>query len=182
MLKAWREQLDCPAVPGFRPWQLALVLALVLASGASMGSDGLRVENPGEITFAVAAMTPRAKELGLTNSVVAASLKSSLSRAGLAARQSDLDDRDSDVLFIDIVVEDETFYASLGFWRMASYRLPGGELNSELVTVWQDYSVGAHHDDAAKVRATVNRIVSRFISQYRDVNDVGVPLRVASTP
>ena len=181
MLKSWREPLECLAVPGFRPLQLALALALVLASTASSGSDGLRVENPAEIAFAVAAMTPQAKEMGLTDAGVAETLQSSLSRAGLSGKRSDLE-HDSDVLFVDIIVEDETFYASLGFWRMASYRLPGGELNSEFASVWQDYAVGAHHDDPEKVRVTVERIIERFIVKYSDVNSVRKPLRIASMP
>jgi len=181
MLNSWRDNLDCNIVAGLRLWQLPVVLAAALACEPAIAGDGLWVEHPEEVAFSVADMTQGAKDMGLTGAGFAATLSIMLQRAGLKARQTDFE-RDSDVLFLDIIVEDETFYASLGFWRMVSYRLPNGVLNSEFVTVWQDYSVGAHHEDPGKVRATVNSITERFIAKYQDVNKGGTPLRVASTP
>ena len=181
MLISWRENPDRNIPTGYRVWRLLLMAAGALACEASLAGDGLWVDNPEEVAFSVADMTSRAKDMGLSDESFAATLSRMLNHAGLRAKQLDLE-RDSGVLFLDVIVEDETFYASLGFWRMASYRQPDGELNSEFVTVWQDYSVGAHHDDPAKVRATVNKIIARFITKYRDVNNVGTPFRVASTP
>jgi hypothetical protein len=181
MLNSWRDNLDCNIVAGLCLWQLPVVLAAALACEPVIAGDGLWVEHPEEVAFSVADMTQGAKDMGLTGAGFAATLSTMLQRAGLKARQTDFE-RDSDVLFLDIIVEDETFYASLGFWRMVSYRLPNGVVNSEFVTVWQDYSVGAHHEDPGKVRATVNSITERFIAKYQDVNKVGSPLRVASMP
>ena len=180
MLISWPHLLECTRVPGARPRLPAFVFTLMLACGTAAGSDGLRVERPLEVAFSVAEMTEQARSMGFTDSGVATTLQENLTRAGLAGRRSD-PERDSDVLFVDIIVEDETFYASLGFWRMASYRLPGGALNSEFVTVWQDYAVGAHHGDPATVNATVKRIIDRFIVRYSDVNGVSQPQRVAAT-
>ncbi len=181
MLISWRKNPDRNIPAGYRLWRLSLMAAGALACETSIASDGLWVDNPEEVAFSVADMTSSAKDMGLSNESFAAALSTMLNRAGLRPRQSVLK-RDNDVLFLDVIVEDETFYASLGFWRVASYRQPDGELNSELVTVWQDYSVGAHHDDPATVRDTVNEIIERFIAKYRDVNNVSTPFRVASTP
>ena len=181
MLILWRKTPDRIIPTGYRVWRLLLMAAGALACETSIAGDGLWVDNPEEIAFSVADMTSSAKDMGLSNESFAATLSTMLNHAGLRARQSSLE-RDSDMLFLDVIVEDETFYASLGFWRVASYRQPDGELNSELVTVWQDYSVGAHHDDPGKVLDTVNKFIARFIARYRDVNNVSTPFRVASTP
>lgn len=181
MLEFSRDKCDRNRLAGLRWWHLPAVLAAALACQTAVAGDGLWVENPGEVAFSVGNMTQVAKDMGFTDAGFATILSTSLQRAGLSAKRSDFK-RDNDVLFLDVIVEHETFYASLGFWRKVSYRLPNGKLISEFVTVWQDYSVGAHHDDSRKVRDTVNRIIARFIARYRDVNDTGIPLLVGSTP
>jgi hypothetical protein len=166
---------------GARIWRISAVLVLALISGSSFASERLWVEDPGMVAFSIANMTPGAQKIGLTSAAVAANLTTMLSRAGLKARRTSVEG-EGDVLFVDIIVEEETYYASLGFWRIASYRLPNGELNAEFVTVWQDYSVGAHHNNPETVQATVSRIIERFIGRYTDANKVGRPLSVASAP
>jgi hypothetical protein len=89
---------------------------------------------------------------------------------------------DDDILFLDVIVDGDTFYTSAGFWRMASFPLPNGDINSEFVTVWQDYSIGTHYDDPEMIRASVSRIIERFIAKYSAANNTGNPLRVASAP
>lgn len=119
--------------------------------------------------------------MGLTIDGFAKSLSIMLNRAGLQAKRSETE-RDSDILFLDVIVDGESYYTSVGFWRIASYRLPNGDLNSEFVTVWQDYSVGAHYNDPGTVRASANRIIERFIAKYSDANNTGNPLQVVSAP
>ena len=181
MFTSWREKPDRNTLTGSGSLRLLLVVAAALVCDTSIADDGLWVDDPEEVAFSVADMTDSARDMGLSSDGFAATLNNMLNHAGLRAKQSDIA-RDDRVLFLDIIVDDETYYASLGFWRMASYRQPDGELNSEFVTVWQDYSVGAHHDDPGAVRDTVNKIIERFITRYRDANNVRPPLRVASTP
>jgi hypothetical protein len=165
----------------FRLRRLPVLLAALFVCEIAVADKELWVENPVDVAFAVGNMTQGAKDMGLTDDGFTEILISSLKRGGLVARPSDFE-RDHDMLFLDIVVEHETYYASLGFWRLVSYRLPDGELNSEIVTVWQDYSVGAHHNNPARVRDTVTKVIERFVAKYSDVNDVQTPLRVASGP
>ncbi len=147
----------------------------------TQADDSLWVESPEEVAFSVAHMTQGAKDMGLTNESFAETLALMLNGAGFQTKQSKLD-RDNDMLFLDVIVDGETFYASAGFWRKASYPLPNGDLNSGFVTVWQDYSVGAHYDDPETVRASVGTLIERFITKYSDANNSGKPLRVASAP
>jgi hypothetical protein len=126
-------------------------------------------------------MTQAAQDLGLTDKDFAETLRIMLSRAGLQATRSELK-LDRNLLFLDVIVDGEVFYVSAGFWRKASYPLPNGKFNSEFVTVWQDYSVGAHYHDPETVRSSVNTLIERFIARYSDANDTGNPLRVASAP
>lgn len=168
-------------VPGHELWRSAAVLSAVFICGTSPASDSLRVEHPVEIAFSIGEMTELAQDMGLSTEEFARSLTVMLNNAGLEARQSEAE-RDTEILFLDVIVDGESYYTSVGFWRMASYPLPNGEINSEFVTVWQDYSVGTHFDDATTVKASVNRIVERFISKYNDANQSGFPLRVASAP
>lgn len=144
-------------------------------------ADRLWVSNPEEIYFAIGAMTSQAQIMGLSDADFAATIHTTLHREGFRARLSN-SRRGSDLLFLDIVVEDESYYASLEFRRKASYALPDGKLNSEFVTVWQDYAIGAHHDDPAPIRATVGRILERFVAEYNEVNSAAKRLRVMSTP
>lgn len=180
MLYSWprTRRRSFPRLPD--GWQFACLLAVVLTCTSSHAADELWVENPLELSIAVAKMTENAKALGLTNAAVAASLSHRLKEAGLKPTPTELE-YDDNVLFVDIIVEEETFYASLGFWRMASFRLPDGEQNTEMVTVWQEFSVGVHHDDPGIVRSTVDRIIERFIASYSDANDVGTPKRIVAT-
>ena len=168
-------------VRGYELWRIAAVFAAAFICDSSQASQSLWVENPQEVAYSVASMTPGAISLGLTSEEFSESLTVMLNRAGLQGRRSEFGN-DSDILFLDIVVDGETYYASAGFWRMATYHLPNGETNSEFVTVWQDYSVGAHFDDPETVRVSVERLIERFIARYRDANGVGRPLSVAAAP
>jgi hypothetical protein len=156
------------------------MLASALVCGAAAADGSLWVENPQEVAFSVGKMTQSAQDLGLTDSDLAETLSVMLNRVGLRARRSQ-GTNDDDVLFLDVIVDDETFYTSAGFWRMAKYRLPNGDLTSEFVTVWQDYSVGAHHNDPEAIRVSVNRIIERFITKYSDANSPHAPVQVASS-
>lgn len=181
MSRLRRETPDAYARFRSRIWWKFAVVLFVLASNSSLANEGLWVENPEVVAFSVAKMTRDAEEIGLTRAVVAADLGDMLGQAGLKAKSAKHKGA-SGVLFLDVIVEDETFYASLGFWRMASYRLPDGQLKAEFVTVWQDYSVGVHHSDAKTVQATVGQIIEKFIGEYTEANNVGRPHTVASTP
>lgn len=163
---------------GLRLRAFLFLLAAASTCGNALADDGLRVDRPLEVAFSISRMTRDAAAMGLTDSGFAVLLSSSLTRAGLSARRSDSENDDT-VLFLDIVVEDEAFYVSLDFLRPASFRLPGGEMNSEPVSVWQGYSVGTHKDDAGKIRDTVSQIVEQFVTSYRDANDLSIPARVA---
>ena len=159
----------------------AALLVFAVASADIAVADGLRVDGAENVAFAVAEMTETAEDMGLSRADLATTLTEKLGRAGLRARLSDAD-RDKDLLLVDVVVEEETFYVSLGFWRVASYPQPGGESSSGFVTVWQDFSVGAHHGDADAVYAIVTTITDRFIARYRDANGLDDRVQVAATP
>ena len=159
----------------------AALLVFAVAAADLAVADGLRVDGAENVAFAVAKMTQTAENMGLSRADLATTLTEKLGRAGLRARLSDAD-RDKDLLLVDVVVEEETFYVSLGFWRVASYPQPGGESSSGFVTVWQDFSVGAHHGDADAVYAIVTTITDRFIARYRDVNGLDDRVQVAATP
>jgi hypothetical protein len=164
-----------------RIWRVVAVLASTFAWVTSQAADSLWVENPVDVAYSVGEMTKGAQDIGLTTESFAESLHAMLNHAGLQPRQSTRS-RDSDVLFLDVIVDGESFYTSAGFWRMANYPLPNGDLNSEFVTVWQDYSIGAHHNNPDIVRASVNTILERFIAKYSDANNTRRPMQVASTP
>jgi hypothetical protein len=181
MPKKRRKNCVCDKAINFRLKRLPVLLAALFLCEFAVADNELWVENPLDVAFAVGNMTQDAKDMGLTYDGFAKILTSSLNHGGLVARPSDLE-RDDDLLFLDIIVEHDTYYASLGFWRLVSYRLPNGELKSELVTVWQDYSVGTHHNNPARVRDTVTKVIERFVARYSDVNDLQTPLRVASGP
>ena len=159
----------------------AALLVFAVASADIAVADGLRVDGAENVAFAVAEMTETAEDMGLSRADLATALTEKLGRACLRARLSDAD-RDKDLLLVDVVVEEETFYVSLGFWRVASYPQPGGESSSGFVTVWQDFSVGAHHGDADAVYAIVTTITDRFIARYRDANGLDDRVQVAATP
>jgi hypothetical protein len=158
----------------------ALLAVAVVAVDVAI-ADGLRVDNAEEVAFAVAEMTQVAENMGLSKADLVIAVTDKLGRVGLRARPTD-NDNDEEVLMIDVVVDDETFYASLGFWRVASYPQPDGENGSGFVTVWQDYSVGAHHGDVDTVYATVTTIIDRFIARYSDANELGDNVQAAATP
>ena len=157
----------------------SLVFAVAAANIAV--ADGLRVDSAENVAFAVAEMTATAEDMGLSKADLTITVTDRLGRAGLRARLTDAA-RDEDLLLVDVVVEEETFYVSLGFWRMASYPQPGGESSSGFVTVWQDYSVGAHHGDVDTVYTTVTAIIDRFITRYSDANELGDSVQVAAAP
>jgi len=181
MLQISQKKFGYTIACGRARWRMLVALAAVVMCELSQATESLWVENPEQVAYSVADMTPGAKALGLTNGEFAKSLNVMLSRAGLQGRRSEFRN-DSDVLFLDVVVDGETYYASAGFWRMASYRLPNGDIHSEFVTVWQDYSVGAHYDDPETIRVSVERLIERFIAKYNDANSAGRPLSVAATP
>ena len=159
----------------------AALLVFAVAAADFAVADGLRVDSAEDVAFAVAEMTATAEDMGLSRADLATVLTEKLSRAGLRARLSDAD-RDEDLLLVDVVVEEEAFYVSLGFWRVASYPQRDGENSSGFVTVWQDFSVGAHDGDIDAVHATVTTITDRFIARYRDANELDDRVQVAATP
>lgn len=167
-------------VSTFTLWQLPVLLAVILGCEVAIAGDELWVENPRDVAFSIGNLTQNARKMGLTDAAFATILSTTLDNAGFTARQSD--SMHDDVLFLDIIVEDESFYASIGFWRVVSFRLPNGEFNSDLVNVWQDYSFGVHRDDAGRVRDTVKKVIDRFIASYGAANGISVPLRLAATP
>lgn len=164
-------------------WFLLCALAcLALAGGAAVAAEeSLRVENPAEIAYSIAALTDDAIALGLSSDGLTGILNARLAQAGLTAQPA-APARNDGVLFLDIIVEDETYYASLGFWRTATVPLPDGDPVSDTVIVWQDFSVGTHDDDAALVNKTVRQIVDRFVARYSAANGLATPLRVAASP
>ncbi len=172
-------------VSTFRGWRLPVLLTAIVSCNIAVAgdetSDELWVEEPRDVVFSIGNMTQSAREMGLTDAAFASILRTSLNRAGLKARQSD-SRHDDDLIFLDIIVEDETFYASIGFWRRVNIRLPNEEFYSKFVTVWQDYSVGAHHGDPGRVRDTVHKVIDRFIASYGAANDVSMPLLLSATP
>ena len=158
-----------------------LLAALVLFAEFSVADDGLRVDSPSDIVFSISQLNRDATDMGLSDAGFAVLLSSSLNHAGLRARRAESAD-DDNILFLDVVVEDNIFYVSLDFMRPASLETADGELNLDHVSVWQNYSLGDHQDDAEKVRSTVSRIVERFVENYRDANDITMPSRVAVWP
>jgi len=159
----------------------AVLLVFALAVADIAVADGLRVESAEEVAFAVADMTQVAEDMGLSKANLVVVVADKLGRAGLRARPTDAN-RDEEVLLVDVVVEEETFYVSLGFWRVASYPQRQGETDSGFVTVWQDFSVGAHHGDVDTVHQTVTTIIDRFVASYSDANELGDSVQVAAAP
>ncbi len=165
----------------FGVWRFCIALIAVLVCEQSLAADGLWIENPTEVAYSVSDLTADAMKLGLSGNSLEETLSTTLTRAGLKARPAEFT-RDQGVLFLDIVVENQTFYASLGFWRVATFPLPDGEPASDFVIVWQDYSVGIHHNDAAAVTHTVQKIIDRFVARYSVANKITDPLQAATTP
>jgi hypothetical protein len=157
---------------------IAICAALLFHAAAA---DGLRVDNPAEVSFVVTDMTAIARKIGLSRADLADMVTDKLSVVGISARPT-IAERDEEVLLVDVVVEHETFYVSLGFWRVASYPQPQGEITSGFVAVWQDYSVGTHHGNVDTVYDTVTTIVDQFITRYSDANDLAGRVRVATSP
>ena len=158
----------------------AAALCALLAINAAW-ADGLRVENADEVRFAVGEMTTAAAEMGLSRQVLAQTLTRHLGSAGLSARHAAGDDAES-ILFVDVVVDGEAYYVSLGFWRKASYPQPGGGQDTDFVTVWQDYAVGAHHGESQTVYETTVTIIDRFIARYSEANRLDRDVTVAAAP
>ena len=165
----------------FGVWRFCIALLVVLLCQQSLAADGLWIENPTEVAYSVGDLTADARKLGLSDDSLAETLNVTLTRAGLKARPAEFA-HDQGVLFLDIIVENETFYASLGFWRVATFPLPDGEPASDFVIVWQDYSVGSHHNDVAAVTHTVQKIIDRFVTRYSIANKITDPLQAAATP
>ncbi len=151
----------------------------VLLAVSSADASGLRVDNAEDVAYAVAEMTPAARDLGITRARISRTLDAQLESAGLRGRPS-RDNVDKEILLVDVIVTGETYYVSMGFWRVARYPQPGGESDTGFVTVWQDFSVGTHEESASVVYATISTIADRFISKYRDVNQMAKPERLAS--
>ncbi len=161
--------------------RLPVLLVILLGAHNSLAADTLWIANPAQVAYSIGALTQDARKLGLSNDSLAGTLNGMLSRAGLTARPAEFE-RDDGVLFLDIIVEEQTYYASLGFWRIASYPHPDGELASNFVIVWQDYSIGAHYDDPDAVNGTVMQIIERFIAAYSVANELAAPLQAATAP
>lgn len=157
---------------------LTLWLTVFLNTAAA---DGLRVNNAAELAFAVTDMTSVAQDMGLSKAELAGAVKEKLGAAGIRARPT-IAGQDEAILLVDVVIEHDTYYVSLGFWRVASYPQPQGEITSGFVTVWQDYSVGAHYDNVDTVYDTVTTIVDQFIERYSDANDLTGRIRAATNP
>ncbi len=147
----------------------------------STAAEGLRVNNAAELAFAVADMTSVAQDMGLSKAGLAGAVREKLGAAGIRARPT-IAGQDEEVLLVDVVIEDESFYVSLGFWRVASYPQPQGEITSGFVTVWQDYSVGTHHGNMDTVYDAVTTIADQFIKKYSDANDLAARVRAANSP
>lgn len=162
-------------------WILPLLWASIAAISPAVADDSLRVENSVDIAFSVSRLSNDASGIGLSDAGIAEILSTSLMSAGLVARSSGLRG-DEPVLFVDIIVEGDSYYASLDYWRMASIALPDGEINSDYVTVWQDFAFGSHGDAGQTIRDALKRIVERFVIDYRDANAVDAPLRIAAIP
>ena len=162
-------------------WLHTLILAVATIASGVASADGLRVENAQDVNFTVAEISGIAKQLGLSRNSIELQLVNKLESAGLRATRSESSQQD-EVLLVDIVVQAESYYVSLDFWRLASYSQPQGETSSSFVTVWQDYAVGTHGDDAAAVYATVAQITDRFISQYSHVNGLGDEVHASTGP
>jgi hypothetical protein len=165
----------------FGVWRFCVSLIVVLICPQSLAADGLWIENPTDVAYSVGDLTADARKLGLSDNSLVETLSATLTRAGLIARPAEFA-RDQGVLFLDIIVENQTFYASLGFWRVATFPRPDGEPASDFVIVWQDYSVGSHHNNAAAVNHTVQKIIDRFVVRYSTANKITDPLQAAATP
>ncbi len=160
--------------------RISLVVWLMLLLDTA-AADGLRVKNASELAFAVADMTPAAQDMGLSKSGLAGTVTERLGSAGIQARPT-IAGQDEEILLVDVVIEHETFYVSLGFWRVASYPQPQGEITSGFVTVWQDYSVGTHHGNVDTIYDTVTTIMDQFVARYSDANDLTGSVRAATSP
>ncbi|NCF23330.1 MAG: hypothetical protein GWP60_02225 [Gammaproteobacteria bacterium] len=157
---------------------LAVWLAVFLNTTAA---DGLRVDNAAELAFAVTDMTSAAQGMGLSKAGLAGAVTEKLGAAGILARPT-ISGQDEEVLLVDVVIEHDAYYVSLGFWRVASYPQPQGGITSSFVTVWQDYSVGTHHGNADTVYDAVTTIADQFIARYSDANDLAGRVRAANSP
>jgi hypothetical protein len=145
---------------------LILMNSLVAAEGAE---PGLWVSEPETVAIAIGNMTVGANNLGLTDAGFEKELTARLSNAGLKAHRAD-EDSDESILFLDLVVEQDTFVASLEFWRKAEYQLPDGTSHSDFVIVWEKYTLGAHSDRPEFVADSVAAVLDSFIVDYGIVN------------
>lgn len=159
--------------------RLAAILALtcLLAGRIASAEPGLRVSEPDRVAFAIANMTLDANALGLTDTRFATALRKNLVDAGLDARPADRL-ADDGILFLDLVVEDDSFVASLEFWRKAAYELPDGTFHADHVVVWEEYCVGSHLNDPDLVTRSVERIIDQFVSAYRQSNEQRLSARL----
>ena len=161
-------------------WRRVIALFMLVFCASASASDELWVENPEQIAFSVGRMTDAAKDLGLHERQIAAWLSESLQRAGLEARAADTE-HDPAVLFLDVFVAAGSYYASVGFWRNAEYSLPDGTAASNQVIVWQEYAIGSHNGDIEQVRATISRVIGRFVASYNGANNLDLSHQVAAT-
>ena len=154
--------------------QLVLAAISLLAATVSAGTptDALRVRDAEEIAFAIADTSAVAEAMGIDEASLAASVRQALGRAGLKARPT-LAGHDEAILLVDVLVDGDVYYASAGFWRVASYGRPDGGTETDFVTVWQDYSVGVHRGNGAAIRAAITAVVERFVHNYRRANGIG---------
>ena len=150
----------------------AAVLALVCVASIRFASaePALRVSDPDQVAVAVANMTLDANVLGLTDTRFEHVLRKNLDDAGLEARRADRV-ADDTILFLDLVVQNDSFVASLEFWRRAEYELPDGTTHTDHVVVWEEYCVGSHENDPDLVARSVERIIDAFVSEYRQTNE-----------
>jgi hypothetical protein len=176
-----KNLLDGGTTNGFGAARAFILLLALVCCRNALAADPLWITNPAEIAFSVSELTQEARALGLSDSDLSRTLSGRLTAAGLTPKLAEIE-QDDGVLFLDIIVEKQTYYASLGFWRVATIQHPDGRPSSDFVIVWQDYSVGAHHDDPAEITDTVQQIIERFITTYSAANDLDTPLQAAAQP
>ena len=152
-----------------RPAWAPIILILITASYNADADPGLWVPEPERVAYAIANMTTDANQLGLTDTQFEAALREKLSGSGITAYRAKRNS-EGGILFLDLVVEDRSFVASLEFWRKAEYTLPDGTVYSDHVTVWEEYFIGDHQNDPQNVSESVDLVIDAFVRDYRQSN------------
>ena len=147
----------------------ALALSWLAAARSVSASPELWVPEPERVAYAVGNMTFNANDLGLSDAFFEHALEEHLADAGLSAYRAEKL-ADDHVLFLDLVVEETTFVASIEFWRKAEFALPNGTMHSDYVIVWEDFCVGEHENDPDTISRSVARVLDSFVEDYRQTN------------